>query len=239
MNIDDRIEELKKAVQAAEDEASMAVMFHETWKPTAYDVELQERMGTSFATHSFQIVRWSLRREMMLALMRLWDTNKEAIRMTAIAETLRDEQFFSALVDQRVSRMQLRSLGVRDALMESMVPTRDAVLSLVRRYCQDGAGHEVIKKIRVLRHERLAHRQIEAASAPRPDVTDEEVEAFYADSLELVRLLLTLVLARAFDLSEAANVYRHHAKFFWAGARGERTEGHPNYWAPEQVLTDL
>lgn len=236
-NFDEELEKLKKAVQAAQDEVMMAVMFHETWKPTANDVELQKRMGTSFATHSFQIVRWALRREMMLALMRLWDTNTESVRMTKIAAMLSDKQLFLALVDQRVASMKLSSIGVRETLLESMESTRCDVLKLVRKYSKDGSGHAVFDKICALRHERLAHRQIEPASTPRSDVADEEFDGFYTDNLKLVRLLLTLVLATAFDLAEGAGVYRHHAKFFWASARGERTPGHPNYWAPDQGLT--
>lgn len=88
MTINERLDKLKAAVKAAENEAVTAVMFHETWKPTAYDNELLERMGESFATHSFQIIRSSLRREMLLALMRLWDSNHQAIRMTKIREEL-------------------------------------------------------------------------------------------------------------------------------------------------------
>ncbi|CAM2184575.1 hypothetical protein BO443_50431 [Burkholderia orbicola] len=53
---------------------------------------------------------------------------------------------------------------------------------------------------------------------------------FYQDTLELVRLLLSVFLATAFDIArEGGDVYRHHAEFFWGAARGERTEGHPRY----------
>lgn len=232
MNFDDKIERMKTALRAAEDEVVMAVMFHETWKPTAYDPGLQERMGQSFATHSFQIVRWSLRREMLLALMRLWDTNPKSIRMTAIAGDLRDEQFFSALVARRAAGMRSSAAGMTDCMRQALEPKRDEVLKLVRKYQDGGCGFGVLKKLQALRHERLAHRQTLPANAPRSDATDLEVEYFYADNLELVRLLLSLILATAFDLSEAADVYRHHAKFFWASARGERTQGHPNYRAP-------
>jgi hypothetical protein len=49
---------------------------------------------------------------------------------------------------------------------------------------------------------------------------------------ELIRLLLSLVMAVAYNPEDTGHVYRHHAKFFWAGVRGERTEGHPSYRAP-------
>ena len=51
----------------------MAIAFHEVWKPAAYDKSLHERMGVSLATNAFHVVQAALRREMLLALMRLWD----------------------------------------------------------------------------------------------------------------------------------------------------------------------
>jgi hypothetical protein len=49
---------------------------------------------------------------------------------------------------------------------------------------------------------------------------------------ELIRLLLHLVLAHAYNPDETGKVYRHHANLFWASVRGERSDGHPNYRAP-------
>jgi hypothetical protein len=232
MNFDDEWLQMKDAVNAAQDEIVMAVMFHETWKPTAYDEDLHKRMGHSFATHSFQIVRLSLRREMLLALMRLWDTDKRALRMTAISEKLRNKEFFDAIVTKRAAGTGLSSTGLADSMRQALEPKRDAVVKLVQKYSEGGAGYTIFEKLRALRHERLAHRQAAQTSATRADATDQEIESFYEDNLELIRLLLSLVLATAFDLTEAADVYRHHAEFFWENARGERTEGHPNYRPP-------
>lgn len=229
MNFDDEFERIKDTVKAAQDEIVMAVMLHETWKPTAYDEDLHNRMGNSFATHSFHIIRLSLRREMLLAIMRLWDTDKRALRMTAIAEKLRDKKFFSAFVARRAAGTGLLSTGVVDSMRQTLEPKRDAVVKLVQKYSKGGKGYAAFEKLRALRHERLAHRQTTPTNATLADVTDKEIESIYEDNLELIRLLLSLFLATAFDLKEAADVYRHHAKFFWANARGERTEGHPSY----------
>jgi len=229
MSFDDEIDQMKEAVEAAQNEITMAIMFYETWKPTAYDEDLHKRMGHSYATHSFHIVRFSLRREMLLALMRLWDSDKRALRMTAISEKLRKKEFFDAIVAKRTEKMGLRSNGTEDFIRQALEPKRDAVVNLVRKYSEGGAGFDIIKKLRTLRNERLAHRQTAPTSAIGADATDQEIESFYEDNLELVRILLSLMLAMAFDFTEAADVYRHHAKFFWANARGERTEGHPNY----------
>ncbi|WP_199155350.1 hypothetical protein [Chromobacterium sp. ASV23] len=230
-DLEAEINNVKDAVRAAQSEIALAIMFHETWKPAAYDEDLHKRMGNSYATHSFQIVRMSLRREMLLTLLRLWDTNTQSLRMTAIAEKLRDKKFFDALVADRARGTGLASTGVVPAMREALQPEKDAALKLVGKY-KDGAGKPVLENLRTLRNERLAHRQIAPASPNMADATDEEIEGFYNDSLELVRLLLSLILATAFDLQDAAKVYRHHATFFWANARGERTPGHPNYRQP-------
>lgn len=229
MNVNSEIASLEVSVKAAQDEIIMAIMFHETWKPTAYDKDLHARMGDSFATHSFQIVRLSLRREMLLALMRLWDTDTRALRMTCISERLRNKELFEALVAARWARTGLTALGVKDSIRVALESKRDAVVNLVYKYSKGGIGYAILQKIRSLRHERLAHRQIAPTNASLADATDNEIESFYEDNLELIRLLLSLVLATAFDLTETESVYRHHAKFFWMNAKGERTEGHPSY----------
>ena len=72
----------------------------------------------------------------------------------------------------------------------------------------------------------LRSRAVTGSSA-----TDQEVESFYQDMSKLIGLLRSLVMAEAYDPDDTAQVYRYHAKFFWAAVRGERTEGHPNFRA--------
>jgi hypothetical protein len=82
MEIDDpKIVALRHKVTAAQQEFDMAVTFHEIWKPAAYDQALHSRLGESFATQAFLVTRTALRREMVLALIRLWDKRQRAIRM--------------------------------------------------------------------------------------------------------------------------------------------------------------
>jgi hypothetical protein len=46
MNVNDpKIVSLRATVKAAQQEFDMAVMFHEMWKPAAYDEALHKRMG--------------------------------------------------------------------------------------------------------------------------------------------------------------------------------------------------
>jgi hypothetical protein len=242
------IEGFKKIADTARQEIELAVMFHETWRPAAYDTGLHARIGTSYAAHAFQIIRLSLRRELLLALTRVWDTNKQAVRMSLIADRLRDKKFFEALVQYRAGRIGLRSRFAPDAMRKALTPKRDQILELIGKYSVNGTAFEVLEKLKMQRHQHLAHRQLpKAPVAPagpetpkqqdeegKPPVwaTDDEIETFYQDNLEIMRLLLSLVQGLAFDLSEASDVYKHHAKYFWASARGERTEGHPDYHPP-------
>lgn len=239
------LELLKHTVDTARQEIELAIMFHETWRPAAYDTDLHDRIGTSYAAHSFQIIRMSLRRELILALIRLWDNNRAAVRMSKIAHQLREPEFFEALVQMRSELSGLRSGFALDAIKEALTLKRDQALNLINKYSVGGSAYEVLEKLKDLRHKRLAHRQMpntpiaavgsEVTEQIGEDserlvlATDDEIETFYQDNLEIMRLLLSLVQGLAFDLSEATKVYKHHAKFFWASARGERTEGHPNY----------
>jgi hypothetical protein len=64
MEIDDpQIISLQQKVTAAQQEFDMAVTFHEIWKPAAYDQDLHSRLGESFATQAFFVIRTALRRK--------------------------------------------------------------------------------------------------------------------------------------------------------------------------------
>lgn len=227
--MEDELQRAKVAVEAAQDEALLAVQFHETWRPTVFDVDLQARMGNSFATHSFHIIRIALRREVLLALMRLWDRDSRTVKLTAIAELLSNEALFEELVRQRAER--LGGLDVVDAMRDALSPKRAEILRLVRKYTHDSSHASVLNRLRALRHQQLAHRQAHQPTDPTElHQTDEEIEEFYQDSLEIVRLMLSVFLGRAFDIAgEGGSVYRHHADYFWSAVCGERTKGHPRY----------
>jgi hypothetical protein len=221
---DSRIAPLRDSVKAAQQEFDMAVMFHESWKPTVYDDDLHRRIGTSYATHTFNVVRAALRREMVLALMRLWDTPRHALRLEHIARTLRDPTFIDALATNRTPLPE-----AKEQMKRELARRAGEVLTLIDKYSKGGSDYAIRHKLQRMRNERLAHRDVTAAAATGPSVTDEEIESFYRDNSEIVRLLLSTVNAHAYDPAEAAEVFRQYATHFWAGARGERTEGHPYY----------
>lgn len=223
MNINDpEIIRLRDSVAAAREEFDFAVILHEVWKPAAYDKDLHKRMGVSFATNAFHVVRIALRREMWLALTRLWDRRPEAIRMEFVANTLRKPHVINALAADRAIRLPGTEIQMRRHLQQ----TAKQAIELIDKYSSDGSTRQ---KLQTLRNERLAHREIAAATGS--SATDEEVESFYQDMARMIKLLLSLVMGVHYDPEDTAQVYRFHAKFFWAAARGERTEGHPNFRA--------
>jgi hypothetical protein len=222
--------ELRAKVQAAQQEFDIAVEFHEVWKPTLYDDDVRKRMGVSYATNAFHAVRAALRREVLLALMRLWDRDARAVGMEAIARTLREKSVIHTLAAERVASVGLPESI--DQMRKELGERADAAIALVDRYSEGGSHYTVRKTLQTLRNERLAHRQTSLAAATGSDATDDEIEAFYQDNSALVSLLLTVVLATGYDPQDAAGVYRYYATHFWAGVRGERTEGHPSYRPP-------
>jgi hypothetical protein len=232
-----KIASLRKQVEAAQQEFDMAVTFHETWKPLAYDKDLHKRMGDSFATQTFLVVCLALRREMLLALMRLWDKDERNVGMElSIANVLRDQSVVHALAVDRVARMGMASW--EDEMRSDLNQQAREAIGLVEKYSEKGSHYATLQKLRRLRNQRLAHRPAKEVAATGLDPTDEEIESFYQDKSKLVGLLLSLVAGVAYDPNDTAEVARFYAKFFWAGVRGERTEGHPNYRAPPPASGD-
>lgn len=237
-----KITRLKSDVHAMEQEIGLAIMFHETWKPVAYDEELHRRMGTSYATHSFSIVGTALRREMLLALLRIWDSDCRTIGIPSVMKTLNEPDFFDTLCSYRAGRLSLTRIsltpelglsgGWNDSVKKSLSECLAEIDELFRKYSKGGSHYGLVKNLLIMRSVSLAHRQGLPKEPERATATDEEIELFYQDNLEIVRLLLSLVLGKAFSLTEAAEIYQHYAGLFWAGARGEQTEGHPNYMPP-------
>ena len=222
-----KITNLKKMVTAAREEFDMAVTYHEVWKPAAYDKDLHSRMGQSYASQAFLVMRTALRREMVLALIRLWDKNKQALRMSLIVATIREKAVIDALAEDRAKRFDWP--GVVDAMRADLQAKADEVIKLTNKYSEGGSHNAVRNNLLRLRHEQLAHRQIAPSTVTGADKFDEEVEEFYQDNAKIIQGLLSLVNAMAYDPLDTAKVYERYAAEFWASARGEKTEGHPHF----------
>jgi hypothetical protein len=105
---------------------------------------------------------------------------------------------------------------------------------LIQKYVE-GEGEATLRHLKRLRNERLAHHEIEAKAATAPgaeSATDQEVETFYLDMAQLIRLLKGAVERTSYNPDQTAQIHAKNAAFFWAGVKGERTAGHPNYRQP-------
>ena len=227
MNIDDPvIVQLREQVKAAQDVFDMAVTLHEVWKPAANDTDLHKRLGKSYATQAFNVVRVALRRETILALMRLWDRDPRAISMPAIAETVADAAVLEVFVHDRVTRLGIS--GAEDDVRRTLSERVEAIKALTDAYGKEGAKAASLDTLRALRNQRLAHAQVKARAFTETDAIDDIVEVFYQDNARLVSGLLSVVSAVAYDPVETGDVYRFYAKFFWASVHGERFYKEPD-----------
>jgi hypothetical protein len=261
MKIDDpKILKLRALVKAATEEFESAIAYHEAWKPAAHDSELHKRIGTSFAANTFFVVRIALRREMLMALMRIWDTNRQTIQMEFIVKALADEKVVDALAAESEAHWhgleipELTDIPTeqRDEWIEAIhrkesdfgrqqsdalrQNARDAI-EIFGAHSRGGPHYSTLNKLRKLRHERLAHRHIAATSEEiaRADPTYEQIETVYQNTLKLMRLLRLSVENVDWDPSNTAEIRRRHSELFWASVRGERTEGHPNYHSRQKL----
>ena len=139
---------LRAQVQAAEEEFELAVRFHEVWKPAAYDKDLHQRMGVSYATNAFRVVVTALRREMRLALMRLWDKRSGNVRLHDIGRRLSDSHLVDALAADRAARFH--DANVEAEMREEMRRLATEVIDLINDYSKGGRHEAIIEKLRTV-----------------------------------------------------------------------------------------
>lgn len=229
-----KIQNLRKDVDAVTEEFDMAVGFHEAWKPAAFDVGLHQRMGTSYATTTFLIVRVALRREVLLAMMRLWDRSGKAVHFESIARALRNKEIVEVLAEVRAAKLRaeariqtewnsaecsaqtLEHLSIK--LKELIFQKAKYAIDIIDKY-PDNVDN-VRSRLKKLRDECLAHRQKPAATTAIADAIDSDIEDLYKDSLTLIQILNHL-FGVAYNPQDTAAVYRDCAKSFWARTHGE------------------
>ena len=224
------LEGLREHVSSVNSNFTMAVAFHEVWRPTAQDAELHGRMGKSYASQAFLIIRAALRREMLLGLMRIWDTTTGVHSLKPVFCALEDARTWEALTTRRTSTIQDRYIveSISSQLLEAK---NDALLSY-RKYCKGGTHYEAYRRLRTLRHVNLAHTQSPTSDAASMDPADDEVSEFYEETSRITSKLMSIVQATAIDYQDTTSVYAHYARLFWANARGEATPGHPSFRGP-------
>jgi hypothetical protein len=239
-------------VDAIRHEIDMAIHYHEAWKPTAFDQNLHGRMGTSRASVTFGVVQFALRQQMLLSLMKVWDRGEQSIRLEAAVSILRDKRVTDALEAERIAQWEygpgaypegidpldkeaLRAIEA-DFGHRMAAELRQNVhefLAIIDKY-ESGEGKILLGALRKLRNQTLAHRQLKPTRIEEihADGFKESLEEFYADNLRISRLLNSVVAGASYNPDETAEIFGRDAALFWAPVRGERTPGHPNYWAP-------
>ena len=218
---------LRNGVAAADANFTMAVAFHEVWKPTVSEEDLHRRMSNSYAGQAFLIVRTALRREMLLALMRVWDESKGTGSLKHIFGDLAKSQIWQSLLAERIARFQTHGLG--EQALAFLTDKKAELNRLHTSYRHGGERHAVYKKLKDLRDQNLAHTKAQPTAPISIDPFDAEVERFYGDSASLVSGLMSLVNGEAHDYGDTGKVYSHYASLFWEGTRSESTEGHPRF----------
>ncbi|WP_133660778.1 hypothetical protein [Paraburkholderia sp. BL10I2N1] len=66
-------------------------------------------MGASYASHAFLAIRTALRRKVLLALMRVWDGQKDSVRLKLVIAAIGDNEFIDALVADRMGTLRQQS----------------------------------------------------------------------------------------------------------------------------------
>jgi len=133
--------------------------------------------------------------------------------MECIAKALGKKEVIDALALARVDQ----SSEVFEAIRADLSEKADKAIPLVDKYIKDdGEGNAVYKKLRSLRNERLAHRQVKTkVRATGATATDEEIEEFYQDNSKLIHILLDIFNAMAYDPEDTAKVFGFYTSQFW------------------------
>ena len=151
--------------------------------------------------------------------------------MSFIANELSDPEIMNALTAEHEQKWGQADKITRQRGAEAA--------EIIRKYDAGGPCYATLKRLKDLRNEHLAHRQVERTPVEvrGGDATDDEIEAFYQAMATVIRLMLGCVERTVYEPRETAEVFHFYAEFFWAAVRGERTEGHPSYRAPHPLST--
>ncbi len=170
MNVEQKVTRLRDNVKAAFEEFTLVMRLYETWRPAAFDQDVFDRMGPSYASHAFLLIREVLAREIVLGLTKLWDTADRAIRMDRVGDFIRTPAVIRALAVERSLPFQKMSIpGVEDVMERELGERAQAALVIIDGYLPRGRHRTVHDGLHKLRNTRFAHRQIVAD--PFSDVT--------------------------------------------------------------------
>jgi len=253
-SLSEKIEKLRKRIKEADYAFDMAVAYHEAWKPAASNEEVHKRMGTSYATQTFFVIRQALGREMAMTLAKLWDKDGRSIGLFCIAKFLEEEKIVDELaqkyhdtwsqpnaqlvqeypIEERATILELLDAETANKADEKVTEFRIEIEECVKKIGQYGCGgtkENKLKNLKTLRNKKLAHQEFDLnnKAVAKIDAAAQEVDEIFDDTLDIIMRLKSCVCFTHYDPSETAAIYRKNSELFWAGVRGERTEGHPSY----------
>jgi hypothetical protein len=237
--IDPRIAALQKRAEAALHEIQNAIQFHEVWKPAFNDEQLHGRLDNSFAANAFIVIRTALRREMLLALMKIWDDTNGSICMKTIENTLGDGNLQKALIlqstrDRPAGRWsegepsEAEKMRIRQVTLERIAERTRADIGeciyMIAEY-RTGEKHLVLLEMKRLRNSHIAHHQIKASERHIPqEEMGDLIESFYEDTQKLIKKLYSLTHRTAHDLEGLAKMTERYSAMFWAGVAGDQKQ---------------
>lgn len=213
------LETLRKAVRAACDEIDHATVMREAWKPAANDAALHARMSHTYGGHTFLTIRLALRREMLLALCRMWDTSRRTVRMEDLRVALNNKSLIDQLARERAGQHE-ESEAFYKLIRPEFEKLVGEAATLIDKYRKGGTGVAMLAELKKLRHERLAHRALDSDEDAVIEVDVANIDAFYADNCEIVSKLLHLVAGEAYAPQETAEVFGLYAAKFWGCVQG-------------------
>jgi len=202
-------------LEQLQQEFDVAIATFESWRPAAYDADLRARMGVSFATNTFNVVRGALWRETVLALGRIWDRAGRSVDLGAFRAQLQQPGFMDALMAYRAKRSAAPYI---DAMIrEQLSGKAEQVVTAIAHFERGGEGASLMDRLRKARNA-LAHRALEAVPAEGPKLEDAELVELFERTAKILGDLWSLIRATAYDPMEAAGVWAHYARHFWAAA---------------------
>lgn len=224
------IREMGDIVQASLGEFAYAMALHEAWKPAAFDVSLHARLDESYAANTFNVVRTALRRELLMTLARLWDSQHKAIDLSQFSGWLRSDTFIDRLIEHR--KVYSDKGSIQDLFRGDLTRRCEVAASTIAKFKPGGEQHAHLKCLIAVRGQDLAHHQMGRAKASPLTLDEKDVEAIYVGSAEIIGHLMSIINATAITPLEGAGVYAGYARRFWAPVRGESIEGHPEHRPP-------
>lgn len=239
-----KLELLTKLVRSIERETEQAISLYEAYKPAASNRALIERYNDSYAAWTFNTIRESLHRELVLTLIRLWDTRTDVASIPAVMERLESDSTVSALCREAAgsaARLAKGSCILNDnpeiaALIRQKITAsipdemtqrnkqKRRQLSTLRGLYTRACKLPELGSLRRHRHQVLAHTALDASRTMslRPAKWGDEQVVLRA-TVSVAQQLSLVVDDHDPSLRDLPSIYRRYAAHYWELRKNFRT----------------